>query len=107
MTTQAPPGGSRLRLLNLLWIAVVAVFVDLVAILVAKIARCGVSGCSGGGFGVSSDPGVVVVAIIVAGLVTGALLVVVPWHRRRGVRVAVGLVGAVASWAVVGLQYAT
>jgi len=105
MTIDTPPNRSRLRLLNLLWIAPVAVFVDLDAILVAKIARCGVFGCSGP-LAIRS-PGEVVVAIVAAGLVTGALLGFVPWHRNRWVRIVVAVLGAAASWAFVALQYAT
>ncbi|MEO6534068.1 MAG: hypothetical protein ABIO06_10905 [Pseudolysinimonas sp.] len=107
MTSDVPRRSGGLWTLNLLWIAVVAIVVDLGAILVAKIERCGVSGCSGGGFGVSSDPVAVVVAIAIAGVVTAALLIFVPWHRRRGVRIIVGALGAVASWTFVALQYAT
>ena len=98
--------GDRHRLLHLLWIAVVAVLIDLQSILGAKISRCGVSGCSGGGFGLSADPGAVVAFIVGAGLVTAALVIFVPWHRSRRVRVVVGALGAVASWAFVALQYA-
>jgi len=107
MTIDAPARSSRLRLLNLVWIALVAFVIDLEAILVAKIARCGVSGCSGAGFGVSPSPGVVVAAIIASGLLTAALLVFVPWHRNRWVRIVVAVLGAAASWAFVALQYAT
>ena len=96
-----------MRLLNLLWMVPAAIVIDLAAILVAKIARCGVSGCSGAGFGVSSSPGVVVAAIIASGLVTAALLAFVPWHHRRGVRIVAAVLGAAASWAFVALQYAT
>ncbi len=98
--------GDRRRLLHLLWIAVVAVLIDLQYILGAKISLCGVSGCSGGGFGVSADPGAVVAFIIGAGLVTAALVIFVPWHRSRRVRVVVGAFGALASWAFVALHYA-
>jgi hypothetical protein len=101
------PAGDRLRLLHLLWIAVVAVFVDLLCLLGAKISRCGVSGCSGGGFGVSADPVSVVVFIVGAGLVTAALLIFMPWHHSRRVRVVVGFLGALASWASVSLLYGT
>lgn len=107
MTIDTPPSRRRLRPLNLLWIAPAAVFVDLECLLIAKIAKCGVSGCSGAGFGVHRDPGTVVAAIIGSGLVTGALLVFVPWHRRRAVRIAVAVLGAAASWAFVALEYAT
>lgn len=98
--------GDRRRLLHLLWIAVVALLIDLQSILGAKISRCGVSGCSGGGFGLSVDPGAVVAFIVGAGLVTAALVIFVPWHRSRRMRVVVGALGAVASWAFVALQYA-
>lgn len=107
MTIDPPPSRGRLRLLNLLWIVPVAIFVDLDCLLVAKIAECGISGCSGAGFGVRRDPGTVVAAIIGSGLVTGALLAFVPWYRRRPVRIVVAVLGAAASWAFVALQYAT
>ncbi len=106
MSGSAVATGDRRRLLHLLWIAVVAVLIDLQSILGAKISRCGVSGCSGGGFGLSADPGAVVAFIVGAGLVTAALVIFVPWHRSRRVRVVVGALGAVASWAFVTLHYA-
>ena len=106
MNAIAVAEGDRLRLLHLLWIAVLAVVIDLQFLLGAKISRCGISGCSGGGFGVSADPGSVVAFLVGAGLVTAALLVFVPWHRSRRVRVIVGALGAAASWAFVALQYA-
>ena len=97
---------DRLRLLHLLWIAVLAVLIDLQFILGAKISRRGISGCSGGGFGVSADPGAVVAFLVGAGLVTAALAIFVPWHRSWRVRMVVGARGALASWAFVALQYA-
>jgi len=106
MTIDAPARSSRLRLLNLVWIALVAFVIDLACLFVAVIAECGVSGCSGAGFGVDRDPGTVVVAIVGSGLLTGALLAFVPWHGRRAVRIVVGVLGAAASWAFVALQYA-
>lgn len=106
MSAIAVPTVDRRRLLHLLWIAVVAVLIDLQSILGAKISRCGVSGCSGGGFGLSADPGAVVAFIVGAGLVTAALVIFVPWHRYRRVRVVIGALGALGSWAFVALQYA-
>jgi len=66
---------------------------------VAGFSMCGISGCSGGGFGVSdSGRGSVIPILAVSGAVLALPVVLTHWHPRRGVRVAVGL-GVAVTWA--------
>ena len=92
------------RLLHLLWIAPVAVLIDVYCLVIANIERCGVFGCSGPL--ASPSPGAVVVVIILSGLATAALVMFVPWQRSRIVRGVVAVLGAAASWTFVASQYA-
>ena len=58
---------------------------------------CGVSGCSGGGFGRTSDPSLpsVLLAGVAVVMVWTALLTVAPWHRSPRVRALTGLAAGV------------
>ena len=65
----------------------------------AGFSMCGISGCSGGGFGVSdSGRGSVLPILVLSGAVLALPVVLTHWHPRRGVRVAVGL-GVAVTWA--------
>ena len=65
----------------------------------AGLSMCGISGCSGGGFGVSvSARGSVLPILAVSGAVLALPVVLTHWHPRKGVRVAVGL-GVAVTWA--------
>ncbi|EYR63206.1 hypothetical protein N866_02305 [Actinotalea ferrariae CF5-4] len=97
-------GGRRgTGALHLLWALPVAVLVTLGITLVAGVAACGVSGCSGGGFGRSTDlQPLAVVLVLVAGAVLAAPPALVPWTPHRAVRagcaVVVGLGWAGFAW---------
>ena len=52
--------------------------------LAAGFTLCGVSGCSGGGFGVATDPGTTRVMLVVAGLVAALPLGIYALVRRSG-----------------------
>ena len=83
-----------------LWWALPLAFVVAIPLWwVAALSMCGISGCSGGGFGVSdSGRGSVLPILAVSGAVLALPLVLTHWHPRRGVRVAVGL-GVAVAWA--------
>lgn len=67
-----------------------------VGLVVTGFLACGISGCSGGGFGPSFDPRQAQVALLVTGATLAPLAVLVLGGRRPGRRVAVGLVAVLA-----------
>ncbi|SEC52185.1 hypothetical protein SAMN04489844_2451 [Nocardioides exalbidus] len=75
----------------------------IVPTLAAGFVMCGVSGCSGGGFGVSTDPGTTRVLLLVAGLVAALPLGVYAASRRSGVLGLATLGLALVSTLVAGL----
>ena len=85
------------RLLHLLWTVPLAVALSLLPMLYGGINICGVSGCTGGGFGVSYGDELVnwVCAAIVAVVVTAAIGAI-PWATPWWVHVGTGaLVGVI------------
>lgn len=81
------------------WALPLALVVALPLSWVAGFSMCGISGCSGGGFGVSDiGRGSVVPILAVSGAVLALPVVLTHWHPRRGVRVAVGF-GVAVTWA--------
>lgn len=84
----------RLLLLTLLGAATVAGY--LVMLVVTAFTACGISGCSGGGFGPSFSPGPTQVALLLCGACFVPLVLVVLRHQRRVTRVAgsLAVVGA-------------
>lgn len=54
----------------------------------ATLSWCGISGCSGGGFGRISDPDITaaVLYLVLAGVVVGLPVGIVPWSRSRWTR---------------------
>ncbi len=65
---------------HLLWAVPLAWATALVAVVFASFALCGISGCSGGGFGVTDAVRWVVPPTLVgAALLVGAPFVAVPW----------------------------
>lgn len=97
MTTpsESPPAArSNVRALHLLWIVPVGLFVTFCGAVWMTLNWCGVSGCSGGGFGRISDPslgGVLGTAVVIAA-VWAVPLALVPWTRSRGARLGAGLI---------------
>jgi hypothetical protein len=72
---------------------------------VASYTICGISGCSGGGFGRSTDPGTTLVLLISAGLVAAApVAIYAVWRRSPITGLLAGLmaiiVSVVASWLI-------
>jgi hypothetical protein len=71
--------------------------------LAAGFVMCGVSGCSGAGFGVSTDPGTTQLLLVVAGIAAGLPLAIGAVVRRQGA-LALGALGlAVVATLVAGL----
>lgn len=84
---------------HLVWALPLAGIAALALTAVAGFAACGVSGCSGGGFGPVTDlQPLAAVLVLVAGALLAAPLVLIRWAGRRGVQAAVA--------AVVGLGWA-
>ena len=65
--------------------------------LYAGLAVCGVSGCSGGGFGRATDPGLTLTALVVTGLVAAVPLAIYALVRRSGGLAACALALAVVT----------
>lgn len=77
---------------HLLWAVPLAVVVAGGVTLLAAVAWCGVSGCSGGGFGAdTSARWFGWVLLLGAGAVLAAPVAVVGWTARRRVRAAAGV----------------
>jgi hypothetical protein len=84
-------------------LVVLGLVLAVVPTLAAGFVMCGVSGCSGGGFGVSTDPGTTQLLLIVAGLAAALPLAIGALVRRQGA-LALGALGlAVATTVVAGL----
>ncbi len=94
-----PSGNGRSRWTPLLWALPLAFVVALPLWWAAALDMCGISGCTGGGFGVTDVlRGSVVPTLAVSGAVLALPVLLVPWHPHRGVRAAVGL-GVAVTWA--------
>ena len=81
-------------LLHLLWTVPIALAVTWFACVWMTINWCGVSGCSGGGFGRISDPslgGVLVGSALIA-FVWFAIIAIIPWHTSRRIRLILAVV---------------
>ena len=84
--------GVNSRVRNLLWAVPAAVLLSLPQWLVASLAWCGISGCSGGGFGVARGGEWIAVSLsVVNGLIFAVAVFVVPWLYPTGRRVLVAL----------------
>lgn len=90
---------------HLLWAVPLGVVVALVMLLGASISWCGISGCSGGGFGVTTSMRPLALLLLVgSGLAVGAPFVLVRWTLERRPRLALG--GCVgAAWGVLLLAF--
>jgi hypothetical protein len=103
MTPGDPSGGERRHPgLALLWALPLAVIVGVGTWIPTAIALCGISGCTGGGFGVSWDPADGVIGLVVGGAIVAIPIVLVRWTKNRALRWAIaaaaGLVFAAAGW---------
>jgi hypothetical protein len=93
------------RLLHLLWTVPLAAAASVLPYLYGVINLCGISGCTGGGFGVSYGPEIesLACAIIIGAFFTLAILIV-PWllpHRLRALIAAI-IGAAIAGYLVFG-----
>ena len=94
-----PSRTGKSRWSPLWWALPLACVVALPLWWAAGFSMCGISGCSGGGFGVSDiGRGSVLPILAVSGAALALPVVLTHWHPRRGVRVAVGL-GVAVTWA--------
>jgi hypothetical protein len=86
----------------LLWALPLAVIVGMGIWIPTDIALCGISGCSGGGFGVSWNPVGGVIGLGVSGAIVALPLVLIRWTANRALRwviaAATGLIFALAGW---------
>lgn len=85
------------------WALPLALLVAIPIQVLASFMVCGISGCSGGGFGRTDDLRVpAMVAFAVSGAVVALPVWLVPWHPRRGVRLpvaaGVGVAVALLGW---------
>lgn len=71
--------------------------------LVAGFAICGVSGCTGGGFGRSTDPDLTRLLLLATGVVAALPLALYALVRRSGRLATYALVGAVLATLLTGL----
>ncbi len=98
---------ARPGLLVLLGAALVTVLAYGAVVVVTAFVSCGISGCSGGGFGPAFSPGETQVGLLVSGLVPVPLVLLLLRGRRPAVRAGAGLAavvaGAVLTMAVTGL----
>ena len=93
---------------HLWWAVPLALAAAVFLHILAAIAMCGISGCTGGGFGRSDDlRGLAVAAVIAVGLVMATPLYAVRWTASRRTRLIVALVVGVAtaagSWLLASL----
>jgi len=78
--------------LHLLWAVPVAILLCLPASFVAGISWCGISGCSGGGYGLdTSDAALAIQACVVAAVVMAVPFALIPWLKPRTVRIVLAL----------------
>jgi hypothetical protein len=80
-----------------------------VLMFMASLTICGISGCSGGGFGRATDPNTTRVLLIGAGLVAAApLATYAGWRRRLGTALfaaAVAIVVTIGSGVLIGADF--
>jgi hypothetical protein len=102
MANDPRAGESRRAGLALLWALPLALIVGISTWIPTDIALCGISGCGGGGFGVSWDPVGGIIGLAVGGAIVALPIVVVRWTTNRVLRTAIAtvsaLVFAVAGW---------
>ncbi|MDQ1609335.1 MAG: hypothetical protein QOE16_2067 [Microbacteriaceae bacterium] len=82
---------------HLLWTVPVGLALGLPFWAWAGLSWCGISGCSGGGFGVYTDfVGDAIACTVIAGLLLAGAIAAVPWSRSFSIRLAIALVIATA-----------
>jgi hypothetical protein len=100
---QAKPRKRMHPSLHLFWAVPVALAAGYPVWVVAAFSWCGISGCSGGGFGVYTDfVGLAIACAILAGVLLAATIAAVPWSQSWSRFLAIRLVIAVG----IGTAYA-
>jgi len=95
---QQPPAersgfGARYPAIHFLWAAPLSIAASLGFFFVAAINVCGVSGCGGGGYGVSrGDPAETATFVVIGSLVWMLPVGLIPWTASRVVRATTMLV---------------
>jgi hypothetical protein len=84
-------------------LAVLGLVLACVPAFVARLTICGISGCSGGGFGRSTDPGTTQALLLATGVVAAVPLALYALVRRSGRLAVWALVLAVAATLLTGL----
>lgn len=83
----------RFAWLHLLWSIPAAVAYAAVPLFLASLEKCGISGCSGGGYGVSyGDPVVTMSLVLVAVGILVTPIIAVPWIRSWKVRLVTAVI---------------
>ena len=98
---------TRRRLVALVLVGFVTAVAYVLVLVVTGFVACGISGCSGGGFGPSFAPVQAQVGLVIAGLVplpaTLLLLAEHPWRLRAAGAAASALAGAGTAMVLLGL----
>jgi len=88
-----PGFGARHPAIHFLWAAPLAIVGGIYCFFMAAINVCGISGCSGGGYGVSrGDPAETAMFVIIGSVVWMLPVGLIPWTESRTVRVTTMLV---------------
>ena len=69
--------------LHLAWAVPLVLVIDAVMLFLASFGWCGISGCSGGGFGIYRNAPFAFGSLIVSGIATGSILYLAPWTKRK------------------------
>ncbi|WP_144016086.1 hypothetical protein [Demequina sp. NBRC 110052] len=86
------PRRRRFAWLHLLWAMPIATAAAAGPLFIAALSQCGISGCSGGGYGVSyGDPGEIFAEVLLAVAILLTPIVAVPWVRSWKARLAVAV----------------
>lgn len=98
-------GVNRAARRQLLWAVPLAVLLSLPQWLVAAFAWCGISGCSGGGFGVTTTSEWLAITLtVVNGVIMAVAVFAVPWLFPTGKRALVAVAAGIL-FALVGASY--
>ena len=89
---------SRRRAMHLFWAVPLAALISVPIRFIGSIALCGISGCSGGGFGrYTDDQAQSWISCAVIGVIFALAVGLIPWIRPGGVRVCLGLAAGLAT----------
>jgi len=90
--------------LHLLWALPLSLITGYFLLFMSTLTWCGISGCSGGGFGRISEPNVAaaVSLLVGAGAVAALPLAIIQWSRKKSTR---WLTAAILAVIVCGIGY--